>query len=99
MTALATSPALAPGKAAPYVIAAYVVFLAIVLIYVAIMAKRLRRNERDLADLKREVEQRRSVEEEQRDREEAGEAGQLSETGGRAVVSERGTGSPAELPR
>jgi flagellar biosynthesis/type III secretory pathway M-ring protein FliF/YscJ len=72
MIALATSPALAPGKAAPYVIAAYVVFLAIVLIYVAIMAKRLRSNERDLADLKREVEQRRSVEEEQRDREPVG---------------------------
>jgi type II secretory pathway component PulM len=69
MIALATSPALAPGKAAPYVIAAYVVFLAIVLIYVAIMAKRLRSNERDLADLKREVEQRSSVEEERRERE------------------------------
>jgi uncharacterized ion transporter superfamily protein YfcC len=72
MIVLATSPALAPGKAAPYVIAAYVVFLAIVLIYVAIMAKRLRSNERDLAELKREVEERRSVEEEQRDREPVG---------------------------
>jgi hypothetical protein len=72
MIALATSPALAPGKAAPYVIAAYIAFLAIVLIYVAIMAKRLRSNERDLADLKREVEQRRSVEEERRDREPVG---------------------------
>ena len=69
MIALATSPALAPGKAAPYVIAAYVVFLAIVLIYVAIMAKRLRSNERDLADLKREVEQRESLKEAERDRE------------------------------
>jgi heme exporter protein CcmD len=56
MTALATSPALAPGKAAPYVIAAYAVFLAIVLIYVAIMARRLTRTERDLQELKREVE-------------------------------------------
>jgi uncharacterized ion transporter superfamily protein YfcC len=72
MIALATSPALAPGKAAPYVIAAYIVFLAIVLIYVAIMAKRLRSNERDLAELKREVDERRSVEEEQRDREPVG---------------------------
>jgi hypothetical protein len=61
MIALATSPALAPGKAAPYVIAAYIVFLAIVLIYVAIMAKRLRSTERDLAELKREVEQRDAV--------------------------------------
>ena len=62
MIALATSPALAPGKAAPYVIAAYIVFLAIVLIYVAIMAKRLRSTERDLATLKREVEQRDALE-------------------------------------
>jgi type II secretory pathway component PulM len=99
MIALATTPALAPGKAAPYVIAAYIVFLAIVLIYLAIMAKRLRSTERDLAELKREIDQRPSVDEEQRDREQAGEAGRLSETGGRAVVSERGTGSPAEVPR
>ena len=69
MIALATSPALAPGKAAPYVIAAYIVFLAIVLIYVAIMAKRLRSAERDLAQLKREVEQRDAVEADQRERE------------------------------
>ena len=69
MIALATSPALAPGKAAPYVIAAYIVFLAIVLIYVAIMAKRLRSTERDLAQLKREVEQRDAVEADQRERE------------------------------
>ena len=57
MTALAASPALAPGKAAPYVIAAYVVFLAIVLIYVAIMARRLTRTERDLAELKHDLEE------------------------------------------
>jgi flagellar biosynthesis/type III secretory pathway M-ring protein FliF/YscJ len=69
MIALATSPALAPGKAAPYVIAAYVVFLAIVLIYVSIMAKRLRRTERDLAELKREVEQRDALEAESEARE------------------------------
>ena len=69
MIALATSPALAPGKAAPYVIAAYIVFLAIVRKYVAIMAKRLRSNERDLAQLKREVEQRDAVEADQRERE------------------------------
>ena len=56
MSTLAASPALAPGKAAPYVIAAYAVFLAIVLIYVGIMARRLTKTERDLAELKREVE-------------------------------------------
>jgi type II secretory pathway component PulM len=62
MTALAVSPALAPGKAAPYVIAAYAVFLAIVLIYVAIMARRLTKTERDLAELKRDVEQAAALE-------------------------------------
>lgn len=69
---LAVSPALAPGKAAPYVIAAYIVFLAIVLIYVAIMARRLTKNEHDLAALKREVDQREAVESEHREREPVG---------------------------
>ncbi len=72
MTALAVAPALAPGKAAPYVIAAYIVFLAIVLIYVAIMARRLTRTERDLAELKREVEQRELTESSEREREPVG---------------------------
>jgi len=67
--ALATSPALAPGKGAPYVIAAYIVFLALVLIYVAIMARRLIRTQRDLAELKREVERREALETEERERE------------------------------
>ena len=73
MIALATSPALAPGKAAPYVIAAYIVFLALVLIYVAIMARRLTRTQRDLAELKREVEQREALDaEDSREREPVG---------------------------
>jgi hypothetical protein len=72
MIALASSPALAPGKAAPYVIAAYIVFLAIILIYVSIMAKRLRSTERDLAELTREVEQRDSLGADQREREPVG---------------------------
>ena len=55
MIGFALSPALAPGKAAPYVIAAYIVFLAIVLIYLTIMARRLTRTERDLAELTREL--------------------------------------------
>ncbi len=69
---LAVSPALAPGKAAPYVIAAYIVFLAIVLVYVAIMARRLTKNEHDLAALKREVEQREALESEHREKEPVG---------------------------
>jgi hypothetical protein len=99
MIALATSPALAPGKAAPYVIAAYIVFLAIVLIYVAIMAKRLTSTERELAQLKREVERGQVVDADEAREREADEVGRLSETEGRATVSERGAGSPAEVPR
>ena len=38
-----------------YVVAAYLVFLALILIYVAIMARRLMRTERDLGELKQEV--------------------------------------------
>jgi hypothetical protein len=55
---LAVAPALplhTPGK---YVAGAYIVFLALVLIYVAIMASRLVRTERDLAELQRDVELR-----------------------------------------
>ena len=44
-------PALPLDEAGKYVAAAYVVFLALLLIYVAIMAARLARVERDLADL------------------------------------------------
>jgi hypothetical protein len=44
-------PALPLDEAGKYVAAAYLVFLALVLIYVAIMAARLARIERDLADL------------------------------------------------
>ena len=45
------NPALPLGDAGPYVAAAYLVFLALVLIYVAIMAGRLARVERDLAEI------------------------------------------------
>ncbi len=38
-------------RAGPYVAAAYIVFLALVLIYVAIMASRLSRIERELGEL------------------------------------------------
>jgi hypothetical protein len=72
MIALATSPALAPGKAAPYVIAAYIVFLAVVLIYVAIMARRLTRTQRDLIDLTGELERREAAQAEEREREPVG---------------------------
>lgn len=51
-------PALPLDDAGPYVAAAYLVFLALILVYVAIMAGRLARMERDVADLERIVRQR-----------------------------------------
>jgi HAMP domain-containing protein len=55
-TLLAAAPALPLHTAGKYVAGAYVVFLAIVLIYVGIMAKRLASTQRELVKLKREVE-------------------------------------------
>ncbi len=56
---LAVAPALPLHTAGKYVAGAYIVFLALVLVYVAIMATRLSRTERDLAELRRDVERRR----------------------------------------
>ena len=58
---LATAPALPLHSAGKYVAGAYVVFLAIVLIYVAIMANRLRHTERDLVELRRDLEDAKSA--------------------------------------
>jgi hypothetical protein len=55
MTLLAAAPALPLHTAGPYVAAAYIVFVALILIYVAIMAIRLSRTQRDLAQLKRDA--------------------------------------------
>ena len=44
-------PALPLDEAGKYVAAAYIVFIALILIYVAIMAAKLSRIERDLTDL------------------------------------------------
>ncbi len=49
-------PALPLGDAGPYVAAAYLVFLALVLIYVAIMAIRLANVQRELAELAEVIE-------------------------------------------
>jgi hypothetical protein len=51
----AAAPALPLHTAGKYVAAAYIVFVALILVYVAIMAVRLRRTERDLAALRDEV--------------------------------------------
>jgi hypothetical protein len=48
---IASAPALPLHEAGKYVAAAYLVFLALILIYVAIMASRLARIERELGEL------------------------------------------------
>ena len=57
----AVAPALPLHTAGKYVAGAYIVFLALVLIYVAIMAGRLARTERELGELRRDVELRRQT--------------------------------------
>jgi hypothetical protein len=56
---LSVAPALPLHTAGKYVAGAYIVFLAMVLVYVAIMATRLSRTERELAELRRDLELRR----------------------------------------
>ena len=55
MMLLAQAPALPLHKAGPYVAAAYIVFVVVILIYVTIMAVRLGRDERQLAELRSEL--------------------------------------------
>jgi hypothetical protein len=52
-------PALPLDDAGPYVAAAYLVFLALVLIYVAIMASKLARISREIGELSELVDRRR----------------------------------------
>ena len=65
----AVAPALPLHSAGKYVAGAYIVFLAIVLIYVGIMATRLSRTERELIELRRDVEAQRSPRDPDRERE------------------------------
>jgi hypothetical protein len=58
----AVAPALPLHTAGKYVAGAYIVFLALILVYVAIMASRLARTERELTELRRDVELRRQSE-------------------------------------
>ena len=69
MTVLAAAPALPLHKAGPYVAAAYIVFVAVLLVYVGIMATRLGRSERELTELTRDVEAARAGREEAQERE------------------------------
>jgi hypothetical protein len=65
--ATTSSPALSEHQAIPYVAAAFIVFLAILLVYVAIMAVRLGRSESELIELTRDVEAARSAREDAAD--------------------------------
>jgi hypothetical protein len=58
---LAAAPALPLHTAGKYVAGAYIVFLALLLVYVAIMATRLQRTERELIELRRDVQARDSL--------------------------------------
>jgi len=59
-------PALPLDDAGPYVAAAYLVFLALILIYVSIMATKLGRIEREIGELSELTERREAEREEQR---------------------------------
>ncbi len=70
MTSLVfAAPALPLHTAGKYVAGAYIVFVALVLVYVAIMARRLNRTERELRELRREAQARADVGERQSERE------------------------------
>ena len=58
---LAAAPALPLHTAGPYVAAAYIVFVALILIYVAIMARKQARTERELQELRRELAERQQL--------------------------------------
>jgi hypothetical protein len=75
---LLAAPALPLHSAGKYVAGAYVVFVVVLLIYLGIMAIRLGHTRRELAELKREVEQDQAVEHDRpRDLERVG-AGRLT---------------------
>ena len=65
--AAALMPALPLDEAGKYVAAAYLVFLALILIYVAIMAAKLSRIERELGELTEIVDRRSAAEEDERE--------------------------------
>ena len=54
----AETPALPLHTAGPYVAAAYIVFLLVILVYVCIMARKLTRNSRELRALRAQIEER-----------------------------------------
>ena len=70
---LASAPALPLHKAGPYVAAAYIVFVVLLLVYLGIMGLRTSKTQRDLVRLRRELEARRYEPAEQDEPEREGE--------------------------
>ena len=62
-------PALPLDDAGPYVAGAYLVFVALILVYVVIMASKLSRIERELVELSDIVERRKAAAEDEPERE------------------------------
>ena len=62
-------PALPLDDAGPYVAGAYLVFVALILVYVVIMASKLSRIERELVELSDIVERRKASAEDEHERE------------------------------
>jgi hypothetical protein len=61
MSLLAAAPALPLHTAGKYVAGAYIVFVVLLLVYLAIMGIRARNTERELAELRRELVARRET--------------------------------------
>ena len=67
MSLVFAAPALPLHTAGPYVAAAYIVAFVVILVYVAIMATRLRRTERELSALRAELDARDRADDPERD--------------------------------
>ena len=67
MSLVFAAPALPLHTAGPYVAAAYIVAFVVVLVYVAIMATRLRRTEHELRALRTELDARERADDPERD--------------------------------
>jgi CcmD family protein len=89
-------PALPLHEAGKYVAAAYIVVFALVLIYLAIMAAKLSRIERELGELA-ELASRRHAREREREQERAAAANAAAGRGGAAVQrGDEGGGPPVQ---
>jgi type II secretory pathway component PulM len=83
---LASAPALPLGEGGRYVAGAYIVFLILIVVYVAIMAAKLQRIEKELRELAGFVEQRQKV----------AAAGTSDEVAGRTAQGGQGVGASAD---